>query len=576
MRREASWEKGSGIHDHSPLEVGERYVDPQQGQPALQIGDYLAILRLRRWLVLAIAAVFTIGGVLYSLTLKPAYVATSEVLLSSQTDPTGTVPIDVSPDTEAQVATSPQVAIKAKALAKSSLQPTEMIKNLTVSLPADSFVLDFKYSAPTPAEAQAGANAFAQGYLDFKSGQVQDGINSQIASLKTTLAQYSEDYNRSIEERNSHPEDSAAWLQADTAAQAIADLMSATNTSIVQLDSVEPNPGEVIGAATTAKSASTSPVVIVLAAAFLGLIIGSVTAFVAEGMSGSLRSAEDIERELNSPVLGVLPWVPGVHLRREMLVTEVAPTSMAGESYRMLRSGLLYAVKDEARVLLVTSSGVGEGKTTVAANLAVSLAQADKRVILVGGDLRRPEVHAYFGVPNDRGLVQVLDGGDEPPLVMTGVPNLRLLPSGPPVEMSAQLFEGGAFPELVERLREAADLVIIDAPPLAISDPLVMAEHADGILIVVDMKQADKAGLRRVRELLERAGLSPLGLILNKFEGEWSRKYGAYGAYYSPYRGAGGDAAPGKTSKRDAKAAAAGRKLGREAAQRQRDQGRRA
>ena len=316
---------------------------------------------------------------------------------------------------------------------------------------------------------------------------------------------------------------------------------------------------------------------IVLAAAFLGLIIGSVTAFVAEGMSGSLRSAEDIERELNSPVLGVLPWVPGVHLRREMLVTEVAPTSMAGESYRMLRSGLLYAVKDEARVLLVTSSGVGEGKTTVAANLAVSLAQADKRVILVGGDLRRPEVHAYFGVPNDRGLVQVLDGGDEPPLVMTGVPNLRLLPSGPPVEMSAQLFEGGAFPELVDRLREAADLVIIDAPPLAISDPLVMAEHADGILIVVDMKQADKSGLRRVRELLERAGLSPLGLILNKFEGEWSRKYGAYGAYYSPYRGAGGDAVPAKPSRRDAKAAAAGqKKLGREAAQRQRDQGRRA
>jgi succinoglycan biosynthesis transport protein ExoP len=534
-------------------------------------------LRLRRWLVLAIAAVFTIGGVLYSLTLKPSYVAQSEVLLSAQTDPTGTVPIDVSPDTEAQVATSPQVAIKAKALAKTSLQPTEMIKNLTVSLPADSIVLDFKYSAPTPAEAQAGANAFAQGYLDFKSEQVQDGIDSQIASLKTTLAQYSVDYNRAIEERNAHPEDSAAWLQADTAAQAIADLMSATNTSIVQLDSVEPQPGSIIGAATTAKSASTSPVVIVLAAAFLGLIIGSVTAFVAEGMSGSLRSAEDIERELNSPVLGVLPWVPGVHLRREMLVTEVAPTSMAGESYRMLRSGLLYAVKDEARVLLVTSSGVGEGKTTVAANLAVSLAQADKRVILVGGDLRRPEVHAYFGVPNDRGLVQVLDGGDEPPLVMTGVPNLRLLPSGPPVEMSAQLFEGGAFPELVDRLREAADLVIIDAPPLAISDPLVMAEHADGILIVVDMKQADKSGLRRVRELLERAGLTPLGLILNKFEGEWSRKYGAYGAYYSPYRGAGGDVAPGKTSRRDAKAAAAGqKKLGREAAQRQRDQGRRA
>lgn len=551
-------------------------MDPQQGQPALQIGDYLATLRLRRWLVLAIAAVFTIGGVLYSLTLKPAYVATSEVLLSAETDPTGVVTQEISPDTEAQVATSPDVAVKAKALFDTDLSATELIKNLAITLPSDSFVLDFKFSAANPAEAQAGANAFADAYLAFKTSQFQEGIDAQIESYDLQLSQLSDDLTAALKQAEEVPRGSSEWFTIQATIETIKTQIGTNTASREQLKSIHPDPGEVIGRATTAKSASTSPVVIVLAAAFLGLIIGSVTAFVAEGMSGSLRSAEDIERELNSPVLGVLPWVPGVHLRREMLVTEVAPTSMAGESYRMLRSGLLYAVKDDARVLLVTSSGVGEGKTTVAANLAVSLAQADKRVILVGGDLRRPEVHAYFGVPNDRGLVQVLDGGDEPPLVMTGVPNLRLLPSGPPVEMSAQLFEGGAFPELVERLREAADLVIIDAPPLAISDPLVMAEHADGILIVVDMKQADKGGLRRVRELLERAGLSPLGLILNKFEGEWSRKYGAYGAYYSPYRGAGGDAAPGKTSKRDAKAAAAGRKLGREAAQRQRDQGRRA
>ena len=499
------------------------------------------------------------------------------MLLSAETDPSGTVATEISPDTEAQVATSPDVAVLAKAMFETDMQATELIKSVTVSLPADSFILDFKFTAPTPAEAQAGANAFAEAYLAFKADQFQKGIDAQVASVDAALDQLGVDLTTAIEEAEAAPRGSSEWFTAQATIETIKAQIGANTATRAQLTSIEPDPGDVIGRATTAKSASTSPVVIVLAAAFLGLIIGSVTAFVAEGMSGSLRSAEDIERELNSPVIGVLPWVPGVHLRREMLVTEVAPTSMAGESYRMLRSGLLYAVKDEARVLLVTSSGVGEGKTTVAANLAVSLAQADKRVILVGGDLRRPEVHAYFGVPNDRGLVQVLDGGDEPPLVMTGVPNLRLLPSGPPVEMSAQLFEGGAFPELVDRLREAADLVIIDAPPLAISDPLVMAEHADGILIVVDMKQADKSGLRRVRELLERAGLTPLGLILNKFEGEWSRKYGAYGAYYSPYRGAGGDVAPGKTSRRDAKAAAAGQKqLGREAAQRQRDQGRRA
>ena len=168
-------------------------MDPQQGQPALQIGDYLATLRLRRWLVLAIAAVFTIGGVLYSLTLKPSYVATSEVLLSAETDPSGTVTTEISPDTEAQVATSPDVAVKAKSLFETDMQPTELIKSVAVSLPADSFILDFKFTAPTPAEAQAGANAFADAYLDFKAEQFQQGIDAQVASVDAALNQLGTD-----------------------------------------------------------------------------------------------------------------------------------------------------------------------------------------------------------------------------------------------------------------------------------------------------------------------------------------------------------------------------------------------
>jgi hypothetical protein len=221
MRLEASWEKGSGIHDHSPLEVGERYVDPQQGQPALQIGDYLATLRLRRWLVLAIAAVFTIGGVLYSLTLKPSYVATSEVLLSAQTDPTSSLSQEISPDTEAQVATSPEVAILAKGMFETDMTPTEMIKNLTVSLPSDSFVLDFKFSAPSPTTSQEGANAFAEAYLQFKRTQIQEGIDGQIQSLTDRLDQLNSDAQAANKILQSSPENSPDWLTAQTTLQTI-------------------------------------------------------------------------------------------------------------------------------------------------------------------------------------------------------------------------------------------------------------------------------------------------------------------------------------------------------------------
>ena len=222
MRREAPWEKGSGIHDHSPLEVGERYVDPQQGQPALQIGDYLATLRLRRWLVLAIAAVFTIGGVLYSLTLEPSYVATSEVLLSAQTDPTSIIAQEVNPETEAQVATSPEVAI----LAKSKFE-TDMTPDGDDQEPHGESALRLNRcwtsNSPLrrPRRHKAAPMLSRTPISSSRPRQTQDGIQGQIDALDDRLAQLQIDLAAANKVLRTEPENSPEWLTAQTTIQTI-------------------------------------------------------------------------------------------------------------------------------------------------------------------------------------------------------------------------------------------------------------------------------------------------------------------------------------------------------------------
>ncbi len=509
-------------------------MDPQAYQPQKTLGDYLAVLRIRKWLVLAVTALFILGGLALIYLQGDSFASSAQVLVNTEASVDPSVLPAADPATEVQVASSAEVALLAKPTLGTPLTVEQLLNHLSVKQESSGAVLTITFKASTPAFAQQGAQAFAQAYINFKTKQGLDSINTQLTDLRTNLQNYQA---RLVNQTAiaEDPNSSDAEVQAaksDAATQAA--LVASTTDRIALLNSITPDPGRIISQASPPKDASTSPITILLASGFLGLILGSVIAVVLEGLSGKVRTAEDVERELGVQVLGVVPYVQGVSRRRDMLAAEVAPNSLAGESYRMLRAGVVYAAKDEVKVLLVTSSGVGEGKTTVAANLAVALAQADKRVLLVGGDLRRPEVHEYFGVKNDRGLSVVLADDVEPPLVMTGVPNLRLLPSGPPVELSSQLFEGSTFPDLVQRLREAADFVVIDAPPLAISDPLIMAPFVDGIVFVVDMTKIDRVGLSRARDLLSRGGFEPLGSVLNKYAGEYARRYGS--GYYAPYQ----------------------------------------
>lgn len=215
------------------------------------------------------------------------------------------------------------------------------------------------------------------------------------------------------------------------------------------------------------------------------------------------------------------------------LIVHEEPKSPVAEAYRTLRTNIQYAKVDGGlQVLLFTSAGPEEGKSTVAANTAVALAQAGHRVILIDCDLRKPVQHHLFNL-NKKGLTNCLVG--ESPAVDllqdTEVENLRLLASGPVPPNPAELLGSVRMDAVLATLKGAADYIVLDSPPaIAVTDASVLARKADGVLLVLDADTVRPEMARKARELLENAQGVVLGVILNRIEVESEHSYYYY--YY--------------------------------------------
>ncbi len=201
------------------------------------------------------------------------------------------------------------------------------------------------------------------------------------------------------------------------------------------------------------------------------------------------------------------------------LITLRDPDSAAAEAYRTLRTNILFSSLDRPlHTLVLTSTAPDEGKSTTLANLAVTMAQAEQRVLMVDCDLRRPSLHSLFGVPNDRGVTSALLEQSEGPLPIqeTGVAGLRLLASGPLPPRPADLLGSRRMGALIERLRGEADMVLFDTPPVvAVTDAAVLAPRVDGVLLVLQAGHTRRDRAREARQMLEKVKANIIGVVLN-------------------------------------------------------------
>lgn len=255
-----------------------------------------------------------------------------------------------------------------------------------------------------------------------------------------------------------------------------------------------------------------------IAIGFLGgLGVGLALAVLRATLDTKVRGEADVRRLTNAPVLGGISF--DADASRKPLLTQAAPQSPRAESFRQIRTNLQFAkVSHKSKAILVTSSLPGEGKTTTATNLAIALAQAGQTVVLIDADLRRPRVDDYLGLERNAGLTTSLIGeADVNDLLQPwGDDDLYVLTSGVIPPNPSELLGSEAMRNLIGRLEEAFDAVIIDAPPLLpVTDAAVLAQQVGGVALVVGSTRVKTQDLQKSLAALEMVDADLLGVVVN-------------------------------------------------------------
>jgi len=427
----------------------------------MELRDYLRVIRERKALI-AVTTVLCAGAALVaSLVITPVYQADAKLLVLAKTDPT------------AGASSAYEGALLSQQLAKSFAQILE--------------------SRPT-AEAALRANP-----EPISAGRLQQRTHAK--PIPDTLL-----INLSVEDTQR----ARAQRLANSLARAfIAQVPSLQNGSAVSVSLVEP-PRQPV-----APVKPRIPLNLALGLA-LGLVTGAALAILRDFLDRSLKSPERVEAATGAPVLGTIPQFKADAAGRPVTTH---PRSAAAEAFRKLRTNFSFLGVDRESICCVVSSpGMSDGKSTVTANLGLALAEAGTRVVIVDADLRKPSQHRIFGLQQRIGTTTVLleqaDIRDALQRIDGGP--LAILTSGQLPPNPAELLASRHMEELVQSLRASADVVLVDCPPLLpVSDPMVAARFADGVLLTVSAGANTIDQVQAAKVMCEKAGVALVGAILN-------------------------------------------------------------
>ncbi len=487
--------------------------------------DYLRILRRRRVIVLlGVFAVF-VPVVLLSLVQTPIYEAQAELLIqdrSSETlfDPNSGVRNDPARQiqNELHIIESPPVrdAVREKLGSVPDVSATPIGQTDLVRVAATS---------TDPARAAEVANAYTDAYIAHRREQAVDDVLAASGQVQSKISELQKQIDAAP------PEQREELVRAQSLFKQKLDQL--------QVDGALKQGGAqlVTPAVTPTTAVSPRPLRNGLLAVFVGLLLGICLAFLLNYLDDSVRTKDDFERVAPGlPVLGMIPVVSGWKTKdRPFLVSTHDPMSPAAEAYRTLRTSVQFLGLDQPmRILQLTSANAREGKTTTLANLAVALAGAGQRVLVVCCDLRRPRIHEFFGLGNEVGFTSALLG--KVPLAdaiqaVPDQPGIDLLASGPLPPNPSELLSSNRTAEVLNTLRVEYDIVLVDSPPiLPVTDALVLSRRVDAVLLVSVAGATTRKEVVRATELLIQVEAPLVGAVLNGVDPEGSDGY-AYQYY---------------------------------------------
>ena len=523
----------------------------------MELRQQLAVIR--SWFWLLVASILLAGGAAYlvSSSLPKVYEAKVTLIVGQSTqaanpDLNQLLASQRLSQTYADLATTTPLLDQVITKNDLTATPDDFRKLIVANAPQNSTLVTLTVSDGDPVRAAALANSLAAEMIAAspaiagRNTDVQQFIDADLAATQTQIKDTQAEIQRltNLPSRTPSDEQQLQALQGRivTLRQTYATMLGfSTNSGANLLTVVDP-------ASPPEQPASPRVLLNTILAALVGLLLALGFAFLLEYLDDTVKSGEDVEAVAGLPTLGTIVKIRAPKGQKEIyrLATILYPRAPVAEAYRTLRTNVEFAAVDApVRTLLVTSSIPGEGKTTTAANLAVVFAQAGNRTILIDADFRKPGVHKIFDLPNAHGLSSLMrsdETGIDDVAQATEQENLRVITTGPLPPNPAELLGSQRMRIILERLAGAADLVVIDSPPLqAVTDAAILASMTDGTLFVIDAGRTRRGAVRSGREALAKANARALGVALNRLS---ERSSGGY--YYYDYYGGYGAGADGK------------------------------
>jgi capsular exopolysaccharide synthesis family protein len=467
--------------------------------PEMTLRDYVSVIWRRKWIVLLPIIVVGATAVALTAAATPQYRASADVLvrIPPTASSVGTSGVVMSPrmiENELESAQGSELVAVVRedvgsepALSVGSSEESDVFRFTAVSSNADT--------------AAAAANAYAERYIERQRTELvaEFGARASVIEDQLDLIEQGEGDPTRQDEYRSQLEDLRVSAElAQTSGARLIDRATPPSTPF------EP-----------------TPIRTLMLALVVGALIGLGAAFLLDYLDRSIRDEDELQRISGVPNLASIPQVASTKKDGAPVVVSISdPGSAPAESYRNLRTAVRFlTLEQQLQMIQITSSHPGEGKTTTATNLAYAASKAGQRVLLIDCDLRKPQVHNFLGLSNYKGLTNVLLGEIEMGQVAQKLADsggLLVITSGDVPPNPAELLAGNGIKRALAQIGSKFDLVVLDSPPvLAVSDPQILAELVDGVILVASGSSTDSRSVGRSIERLRQVDANVLGTVLN-------------------------------------------------------------
>ena len=537
----------------------------------MELKEYILPLRKWWWLILASTLVATFSSVLATRQQAPIYRARATIMIGTAIDNPNPSGNDFW--LTQQLATTYADIVQREAVraeTKAALDLT-WLPEYTARVVPNTQLMELSVTDSDPRRAQAVAMELVNQLIQLSP----TGTSSQDQQRQVFIDGQLDELEGKIKETQDEITKKQAELGGMFSARQIADAQTQIAGLQGKLSALQANYAALLsntrqGALNTISiiepaALPTTPVgpnkmATILLAVAIGFVLAAGGAYLMEYLDDTLKDPDEVQKQLGLVTLGAIPQMDGSSSGDELAML-VGGQSAATEAYRVLRTNLQFASVDRPlHTLMIASSSPSEGKSLTVSNLAVALAQAGQRVILMDTDLHRPRVHRLFGLSNNIGVTTALL--EEHPVLTdllqeADVPGLQVLTSGPLPPNAAELLGSSRMRDLLDQLADLTDILLLDTPPVtALADAAILASQVDGVLLVIDVGHTRREPGKRAVEALGRVNAHVIGALLNRIP----LRGGGYGYYYYYYSGHyygsenGGNDGSSKTGRRSRKA----------------------